>query len=56
MNLGKTIIVIDVPIPAEFMPLFAPRTPETEKEREGSPRTPARVPASAPRETEKVEK
>ena len=56
MRIGKTIIVIDMPIPAELMPLFAPRKPQTEEERDKSPRSPARVPASAPRETEKVEK
>jgi len=54
MNIGKTIVVIDVPIPAEIAPLrFAPpRTTETEKERKESPRAPAQAPASVPAEVE----
>ena len=55
MNLGRTITTVEISIPAELMPLFAPRKPQTEKEREKqSPREPKRVPA--PRETEKIEK
>jgi hypothetical protein len=55
MKIGKTIIVVDVPIPAELMPLFAPRKPQKEREKK-SPPAPAPVPALAPRETEKVER
>lgn len=61
MRIGKTIIVIDVPIPAEIAPLrFAPpRKTETEKERDRSPRTPPTqvpIPVSVPTEPEKVDR
>lgn len=46
MRIGKTIVVIDVPIPAELAPLrFAPPASATEKERKESPRIPAQAPA-----------
>ena len=52
MRIGKTIVVIDVPIPAEIAPLrFAPpRAPE--KERKEAPRAPAQAPVSVPAKVE----
>lgn len=59
MRIGKTIVVLDVPIPAEIAPLrFAPRAPITEKERKErkeAPRTPTQVPDPVPAKVEKVE-
>jgi len=55
MRIGKTIIVIDVPIPAEIAPLrFAPPRKTEGDERDRSPRTPIQTPIPV-KETEKVE-
>ena len=59
MDIGKTVIVIEVPIPTEMMPLFDPRRsvkPDTKKEPAPlvapppakTPVRPARVPALVP--------